>query len=77
MLVATNLEALILADDLYADVDSKPVKFTFERGAEGPMKYLFKVCQSNRASKQEPTFGAKIDKLSGQILNLSTAFIHK
>ena len=75
-LTAINLENFLLAEDLYAPSNGKPVKFVFEH-EEGPMKYLYKVCKSQKACQKAQSMGEMIDALPGCIINLAPAFIPK
>lgn len=74
---ATNLDNVLMADDLYAEIDPEPVQFEFDRHARrgAEMKYIYKVCQSNHGCRSQKTMGDKIEKLTGVITNLSESFI--
>lgn len=73
---AIEIENIIMAEDLFEDVEAPEVKYEFDRiaknGAE--MKYLWKVCQSQRKCQDEPTMGKKLEKLCGVITQLSDTF---
>lgn len=72
------LEKIMMAEDLYKDIAEEPiVNMVFNRKDEGHMKYLMRVCTSNRACKGGKSFGEKIEKLAGSITNLSAAFEQK
>ena len=75
-ITATNLESILLADDLYEDIDEAPVQFEFDRHAKGgaAMKYLYKVCQGQRKCRSAKSMGEKLEKLSGVITTLSESF---
>ena len=75
-ITATNLESLLLADDLYEDVESEPVQFEFDRHVKGgsQMKYIYKVCQGQRKCRSAKTMGEKLEKLCGVITTLSESF---
>ena len=75
-ITATNLENIILADDLYKDIDEKPVQFEFDRHARGgaEMKYLYRVCQGQKKCRSAKTMGEKLEKLCGVITTLSESF---
>ena len=78
-IVATNLDNVLLADDLYEDIDQEPVHFTFDRHAKNgaEMKYLYKVCQGQYRCRSQRSMGEKIEKLVGAITMLSESFISK
>ena len=76
---ALAIEDILLADDLFEDVEVPKVKYEFDRkgknGAASPgMKYLWKVCESQRKCKSESSMGAKLEKLIGVITQLSEHF---
>lgn len=75
-IVATNLENALLAEDLYQEIDESPVQFEFDRHARNgaEMKYLYKVCSSQRRCKSAKSMGAKLEKLAGAITTLSESF---
>ncbi|MBR3142026.1 MAG: hypothetical protein IKF09_02630 [Clostridiales bacterium] len=75
-IVATNLDNILLADNLYEDIDPKPVQFEFDRHAKGgrEMKYLYKVCQGQSKCRSAKSMGEKIEKLCGVITTLSESF---
>lgn len=75
-ITAVNLENLLLADNLFEDMDEVPVHFDFDRYAKGgaAMKYLYKVCQGQRRCRQAKSMGEKLEKLAGVITNLSDSF---
>ena len=78
-LKATNLDNILMADDLYVEIDPEPVQFEFDRHAKrgAEMKYNYKVCQSQYRCRSQKTMGEKIEKLCGAITNLSESFIIK
>ena len=75
-IIATNLESILLADDLFEDIDEESVQFEFDRHAKGgaAMKYLYKVCQGQRRCRSAKSMGEKLEKLSGVITNISESF---
>lgn len=74
---AINLDNIILAEDLFQDIEEAPVKFEFDRTARNgaEMKYLYRVCQGQRTCQQAKTMGAKLERLAGVITQLSESFI--
>ena len=76
VITATNLEAYLLQEDLYQEIDEKPVTFAFDRHAHNgaAMKYLYKIVSSQRKCKQAKSFGEKLESLTGVILYLSDNF---
>lgn len=73
---ATNLEAILLADDIYSRMDDEnEVTFVFDASNLGHKKYLFKLCQSQRAAKDKKSLGEMIEALPGCILSLSESFL--
>lgn len=75
-IVATDLESLLLVDDLFAEVDDSPVQFDFDRHEKNgaAMKYLYKVCQNRKECAKEKSMGEKLEKLTGLMLNLADSF---
>ncbi|SKC04186.1 hypothetical protein SAMN06296386_11520 [Lachnospiraceae bacterium] len=75
-LEGTNLETMLTADDLYAELDEEKVRFVFDRHEYGgaALKYLYKVCQSQRKCQTARSLGEKLDKLVGCIISLSENF---
>ena len=73
---ALSIEDVIMADDLFEDVEVPMVKYQFDRKAKNgaAMKYLWKVCESQRKCQAEKSMGAKLEKLVGVITQLSEAF---
>lgn len=73
---ALKIEDIIMAEDLYEDVEVPTVKYQFDRHARNgaEMKYLWKVCESQKKCQSEKSMGAKLDKLCGVITQLSEAF---
>ena len=75
---ATNLEAILLADDIYSRMDDEnEVSFLFDASNLGHKKYLFKLCQSQRQAKDKKSLGEMIEALSGCILSLSESFLER
>lgn len=75
-IVATNLENLLLAEDLFQDIEEETVQYEFDRHARNgaAMKYLYKVCQSQSRCKSAKSMGEKLEKLCGAITTLSDSF---
>ena len=74
---AIDLEKIIMAEDLFADIAEEPtVKFEFSRKAKNgaEMKYLYRVCQGQNKCKSEIAMGAKLQKLPGCITQISDGF---
>lgn len=73
---ALKIEDIIMAEDLFADVEVPTVKYQFDRKARNgaEMKYLWKVCESQKKCQAEKCMGAKLEKLCGVITTLSEAF---
>lgn len=74
---ATNLETILLADDLYNKIDDKDeeeVTFLFDATNLGHKKYLFKLCQSQKCAKDKKSLGEMIEALNGCILSISEGF---
>ena len=76
---ALAIENILLAEDLFEDVEVPKVKYEFDRkgkdGAASPgMKYLWKVCESQRKCQAVSSMGEKLEKLIGVITQLSEAF---
>ena len=75
---ATNLETILLADDLYSQIDAEEeVIFLFDAENLGHKKYLFKICQSQRAAKNKKSLGEMIEALPGCIVSISEGFIER
>lgn len=75
-IIATNLESILLVDDLFEDIDETPVQFDFDRHAKNgaAMKYLYKVCQGQKKCQSAKSMGEKLEKLCGVITTLSESF---
>lgn len=73
---AVNLETILYAEDLYEDAEAEPVAFEFDRHAKhgAEMKYLYKICKSQKRCESAKSMGEKLEKLVGAILNLSDSF---
>ena len=73
---ALAIENILMADDLFEDVEVPTVKYEFDRkvkhGAE--LKYLWKVCQSQKCCQSAKSMGEKLEKLCGVITQLSESF---
>lgn len=76
-----SLENILISDNLFEEMEEVPVKFVFprahEEGGIAAMKYLWRVVSSQKACKEEKSFGAMIEKLaSGHcIISLSENFM--
>lgn len=79
ILTGVNLETIFTAEDLFEDLDEEEVKFVFDRKEHGgaALKYLWKVCSSQKKCQNEKSLGGKIEKLVGCIISLSEAFIQR
>ncbi len=73
---AVNLETILMAEDLYEDMDESPVIFEFDRTARNgaEMKYLYKVVQGQRRCQAKKSMGAKLEALVGVITQISESF---
>lgn len=79
-ITATNLETILLADDLYSqinDKDEEEVNFLFDATNLGHKKYLFKLCQSQKCAKDKKSLGEMIEALKGCILSISEGFLER
>ncbi len=78
-ITATNLETILLAEDLYSKIgdEEEEVTFVFDPANMGHRKYLFKICQSQRAAKSKKSLGEMIEALPGCILSMGEGFIKK
>ena len=77
-LTATNLEAILLEDDIYKKIDpsaEKEVTFTFDLKNIGHKKYLYKLCQSQRSAKDQESFGKMVEALVGCIVSIANGFL--
>lgn len=72
---ALDFEKLIMADDLYEDMEVPTVKYQFSREKAGEMKYLLRVLMSNKQTQGCKSLGAMLDKLIGQFIMLNSNFI--
>lgn len=71
------IEKVITAEDLYEAYEEVPVvQFEFDRKAHNAaaMKYLWKVCGSQRRCDAAKSMGEKLEKLVGSIIFLSDSF---
>lgn len=73
---AINLETILFSEDLFADAEEEPVQFEFSRTAKNgaEMKYLYRICQSQKKCQAAKSMGEKLEKLVGVILNMSDGF---
>ncbi len=73
-LSCTNLEGMFLSENFYEDIEDEPVIFSFSREKEGQMKYLYKICMSQKKCQSAKSIGAKIESLCTCITQISDAF---
>ena len=73
---AVNLETILMAEDLFEDVDESPVIFEFDRTARNgaEMKYLYTIVQGQRRCQAKKSMGAKLEALVGVITQISESF---
>lgn len=71
---ALAIEDILMAEDLFEDVEVPQVRYAFDRTSQPNMKYLWKICQSQRRCQKEKSMGGKLEKLEGVITNLSESF---
>lgn len=82
-ITATNLETILLADDLYSQINDKEeeeeeeVTFCFDATNLGHKKYLFKLCQSQKCARDKKSLGEMIEALKGCILSISEGFLER
>lgn len=76
-LEGTNLETIFTAENLYEEMDEETVQFVFDRTKNhgACLKYLYKVCSSQRACRNAKSMGEKLEKLVGCIISISDNFI--
>ena len=68
------IEDILMAEDLFEEYEVPEVSYEFDRTSQSEMKYLWKICQSQRRCQKERSMGAKLEKLEGVITNLSESF---
>ena len=75
----TNLETIFTAEDLFSDIPEDKIRFVFSRQDHhaSAIKYLYKVCSSQRKCQEAKSMGEKIEALVGCIISLSESFIEK
>ena len=74
----TNLETVFTAEDLFQDIPEEKVRFVFSReGRASGIKYLYRVCSSQKKCQNAKSMGDKIEALVGSIISLSESFIEK
>lgn len=78
-IIATNLEDLLMAEDLFEDVEPEELHYSFDRHARNgaEMKYLYKVVSSQKRCASARSMGSKLEKLAGAILTISDNFLDK
>lgn len=74
---ASNIETMILSDDLFETAEADEVTFIFDKSNVGHRKYLLKILQSNRQTKGKDSLGAMLQALPGSIISLSEAFLER
>ena len=77
-ITATNLETILLADDLYKKIDEaeeEEVTFVFDATNLGHKKYLYKLCQSQKSARDQRSLGEMIEALKGCIISISEGFL--
>lgn len=79
VLTGTNLETIFTAEDLYEELEEETVRFVFDRHEHGGsnLKYLWKVCSSQKKCQSARSMGEKLEKLVGCIISLSENFIER
>ena len=79
VLEGINLESILTAENLYEEMEEETVRFVFDRQEHGvaSLKYLWKVCESQKKCKGARSMGEKLEKLVGCILSLSENFIER
>lgn len=77
VLEANNLETIFTSEDLFEDLPEETMRFVFDRQENhgAGLKYLYKICQSQRKCQNEKSLGAKIEALVGCITSLPESFI--
>jgi hypothetical protein len=76
-LCGTNLETILTSENLFEEMEAEEINFVFEKDKPSERKYLYKVCQSQKSTKNKKSLGEKIEALPGCILSLSENFIEK
>ncbi len=73
----TNLETIFTSEDLFEEIDEEKVRFVFNRHENhgSQLKYLFRVCQSQRKCQPCKSLGEKLENLVGSVISLSESFI--
>ena len=79
VLEGTNLETVFVSEDLFEDIPEETVRFVFDRHEHrgSAIKYLYKVCSSQRKCQDAKSMGDKIEALVGCIISLSESFVEK
>ncbi len=79
ILEGVNLETIFTSENLFEEMEEEPVRFVFDRHEHGGanMKYLWKVCSSQRKCRNEKSFGEMLEKLTGCIISLSENFLER
>lgn len=79
ILEGINLETIFTAENLYEEMDEEVVRFVFDRHKNrgGCMKYLWKVCSSQKKCRNAKSMGEKLERLVGCIISISENFIDR
>ena len=79
VLEGINLVTIFTSENLYEEMDEEPVRFVFDRHNHNgaAMKYLWKVCGSQKKCRNAKSMGEKLEKLVGCIISLSENFIDR
>ena len=65
VLEGINLETIFTSEDLYEDIPEEPVRFVFSREEHhgAGLKYLWKICSSQRKCDGAKSIGEKIENV--------------
>ena len=79
ILEGINLETIFTSENLYEELEEENVRFIFDRHEQGGynLKYLWKVCSSQKKCQNAKSMGEKLEKLVGCIISLSENFIER
>ena len=79
ILEGINLETIFTSENLYEELEEENVRFVFDRHEHGGsnLKYLWKVCASQKKCQNAKSMGEKLEKLVGCIISLSENFIER
>ena len=77
-ITATNLEAILLSDDLYSRIeDEEAATFVFPASSLRDKKYIFKLCHSQRQARDKKSLGEMAEALKGCVLSISDGFLER